>query len=524
MFFKKIDYISPDITLFHNSDDKHSSIASGILTLVAYLIIIISALYDLVILFKRSTFTTYFYTRYSEEINTMIFSDNEFFHYVAFNRDIDESIVNIVGVESAPNLYDPGQTIGYPSLEPVNEYFYEKCTLDDLKNHENLVSDKTQFLKSYCLHKMYDYSTKKIIDKSDAGFVFPKIDNIDKSVYSIIVKKCTNDEATTGYKRNCASDDKIASVNIENFSAKFHSIDRYVDVGNFKKPVSEYNFNKEIGLNSGNNFVINKINYHNVLINSHEGYLFDSTKKTNTLVFESNEISYNVGHITTTGILCTAEYWNSGKISIYEREYQTLLDVFSNIGGIIELIGNIFSFINFFFNNFTIYNDSINIYFENKVRRKMVKINDTINDGIKNEDVNSEENINPNILIKRSKKKVKKANINNLVFDEQTSSNMRNKAKSNQEKIEANNNDCKINDECNNSKNLEEKKFYDINFFKYIYLLITRCCSSNSQKYFKYCDLREEIISENFLYKVYFEIIDKNATNTEEVNIKNINK
>ena len=68
------------------------------------------------------------------------------------------------------------------------------------------------------------------------------------------------------------------------------------------------------------------------------------------------------------------------------------------------------------------------------------------------------------------------------------------------DKSEKNNNASAENEEPNNIKNLEEENFYDINLFKYINLFITKCCLNNSNKYFKYCDLRKEIISEDFLY------------------------
>ena len=123
-----------------------------------------------------------------------------------------------------------------------------------------------------------------------------------------------------------------------------------------------------------------------------------------------------------------------------------------------------------------------------------------------------------NIRTKRNNSK--KTAINNLVFDEQSRSTLRSK-KNKTGKCKKNNNVCTKNDESNNSKDLEEKNFYEINFFKYIYLLITKCCSNNSKKYFKYCDLREEIVSEDFLYKVYFKTIYQNNINNEEINVKN---
>ena len=51
---------------------------------------------------------------------------------------------------------------------------------------------------------------------------------------------------------------------------------------------------------------------------------------------------------------------------------------------------------------------------------------------------------------------------------------------------------------------MENNSYYHVNFFKFIYFIITRCRSNNSERYFKYYDLRKEIISEDFLYKLYF--------------------
>ena len=52
-------------------------------------------------------------------------------------------------------------------------------------------------------------------------------------------------------------------------------------------------------------------------------------------------------------------------------------------------------------------------------------------------------------------------------------------------------------------ENKFENKIYHINFFKFLYLYMTKCCSNDSKKYFKYYDLREEIISEDFIYKLF---------------------
>ena len=60
MIFKKIDMLSPPITLFFKGDNSHSSIFSGILTIVAYIIIVIFGVYYSLILFKRKILQYFF--------------------------------------------------------------------------------------------------------------------------------------------------------------------------------------------------------------------------------------------------------------------------------------------------------------------------------------------------------------------------------------------------------------------------------------------------------------------------------
>ena len=47
MLFKKFDFISPQITLYFKGDEKHSSIFSGIVTIISYTLIFIFMIYDI---------------------------------------------------------------------------------------------------------------------------------------------------------------------------------------------------------------------------------------------------------------------------------------------------------------------------------------------------------------------------------------------------------------------------------------------------------------------------------------------
>ena len=53
MFLKEIDILSPEITLFYNHSLSHSSIISGILTIIALVLIVLCSLCFIEDIFNR---------------------------------------------------------------------------------------------------------------------------------------------------------------------------------------------------------------------------------------------------------------------------------------------------------------------------------------------------------------------------------------------------------------------------------------------------------------------------------------
>ena len=64
MTLKKFDFISPYITLYFKGEDRHSSIFSGILTIILYILVFGFSIYYTIIFVNKSNPTIYFYNRY----------------------------------------------------------------------------------------------------------------------------------------------------------------------------------------------------------------------------------------------------------------------------------------------------------------------------------------------------------------------------------------------------------------------------------------------------------------------------
>ena len=87
MFFKKFDKISPSITLFFKGNNVHSSIFSGVLTIIVYLIIFISSIYYALIFLQKKNPTAFFTNRYIEDAGIFPLNASSIFHYIQLKKN-----------------------------------------------------------------------------------------------------------------------------------------------------------------------------------------------------------------------------------------------------------------------------------------------------------------------------------------------------------------------------------------------------------------------------------------------------
>ena len=66
-FIKKFDMISPPITLYFKGEDQHSSIFSGILSIIIGLLILAATVYYFLGFINKDNPKSYFFTRYIED-------------------------------------------------------------------------------------------------------------------------------------------------------------------------------------------------------------------------------------------------------------------------------------------------------------------------------------------------------------------------------------------------------------------------------------------------------------------------
>ena len=83
MFIKKLDFLSPNITLYHKGSLSHNSWMSGLLTIFSWTIIILCGVYYSLDLFKRQNPKAFFYNRFVEDSGEFYINSSSLFHYIS---------------------------------------------------------------------------------------------------------------------------------------------------------------------------------------------------------------------------------------------------------------------------------------------------------------------------------------------------------------------------------------------------------------------------------------------------------
>ena len=361
MFLYQVDLLTPPIGLFFRHKSSHSSIASGIFTLFAYLIITYFAVRYSLEFIKKKKPTAYFVNRHVEDAGIYDFNSTSFFHYIYLHQkrsrvliEFDFDSFRIIGLDSkSMELF---LTNNPPRYEDFDHWIYGKCDIDmDIKDIKNLI-DIEEFSNAACLKKFYNQTTKTYYDIKDKNFVAPKIvhgmTNENFSFYQIIVERCKEDNLRklSGLGK-CKSKDEIDN-SIELYWINIKILDNYPDVLNYKHPFTNYFYSINNVLHK-NFFPSININFNPALLKTNYGIVFDRSRTKYTYMVESItrlenneefELIDNEGKkmydeneeimTKSSGFISTFAFYLGNRMQHYERTYIKLQDLFSKIGGL----------------------------------------------------------------------------------------------------------------------------------------------------------------------------------------------
>ena len=353
MILKKIDFVSPEITLFYKGSLSHSSIISGILSLISCCIIIgISIYYFLSLIYREMDCPKIANNhQYIDDAGSFPLNSSSFFHFVSFDEDgshqyydnFDFTSFNLIGLETYFHKYENDKDIS-----KYNHWLYGLCNKEaDIKGLEKIVTQNF-FTKSACRRKYYDSSSQKYYEIGDKNFRWPALShgtfNPRQQFYSLILIKCEqnilNNIFDKGYK--CKNDEEIEKIINNREEIHFNFIDHYVDILKYKEPIKKY-FNRVENTIDQDNYSINNINLNPILISTQNGILFSNYENMKSYYYERNDAFVK---LINDNILMVYNLWLKNNENYYERIYKTMADVLSSIGGVSNAIIFIAHFIN----------------------------------------------------------------------------------------------------------------------------------------------------------------------------------
>ena len=360
MILKQIDFLSPEITLYYKGSLSHKSIISGILTIIALVLIIMCTIcYINGFLNKRDEVPKIAsYTRFIEDAGEFPINSSSFFHFISLYKDkyngFDFTYFNIIGFEQY-NLYDYDNN----NLYNYNHWLYGFCNYEtDTIGISNIVT-QDYFLQSACIRKYYDSSSKEYYNPGDPKFKWPKMAhgnfNSNMKFYSIIIQNCEQNLLNEIFddEKICKNENEVKEE-LNGVAIYFNFIDYYVDILKYENPNQKYFYRLENTLDK-DNYSINHLNFNPSVIKTTKGFMFYKTYDELSYVYERNEV---YTYQKKGKIQASYNLWLNNRMHYYERTYRRIQDALSDIGGVANSIIFIITLINNLINRYTIITDT----------------------------------------------------------------------------------------------------------------------------------------------------------------------
>ena len=130
MFIKRLDFISPPITFYHQGYLSHSSIISGIISIISVSFILALAIYFSLDLIKRRDPNVFSYNSFTEDAGIFPLNSSGIFHFISMGTLLNNFVMDgvnftdfrIIGFEESSEFY-----LKDGNLYGRNHWLYGQC-------------------------------------------------------------------------------------------------------------------------------------------------------------------------------------------------------------------------------------------------------------------------------------------------------------------------------------------------------------------------------------------------------------
>ena len=131
MFIKKFDWLSPPITLYFKGENQHGSIFSGILSMICYILVLISGVYYSRQFVKREDPKAYFFNRYVVDAGYFPVNSSSMFNFIQVSDQSNNKVT--------PFDFTAFRVVGFDNV------FY-----DDYMKNPDLLENEDHWVYGYC--------------------------------------------------------------------------------------------------------------------------------------------------------------------------------------------------------------------------------------------------------------------------------------------------------------------------------------------------------------------------------------
>ena len=379
MMLGYLDLLSPPITLFHLERRTHTSKIGACLVII---LVTVSGGYISFLLYsviRHTKVVSMFYKKFEFEAGHYPFNSSSIFHFIQiFSSDnggyfdkYDTKYIRAFTTLVHSNFNDS-------DLELYDHWVFDNCqkNIDDKDIDPILFHNVENFTNAVCIKYFFNSTEKKYYQLEEKGFFWPYLEHgvaQRNNIYlTTTVQKCTNDSIINELFGNCPSQKEIDEY-LSHYLALYLYFQKYLQT-----------ITTSIGTNE--TFVENYIHYSPLKIRTNEGSLFSSSHEMKSFYFDFN---LKNSKINSQKYFTITKYYHlmQNNVQIYERRYNNIFDLLSEIGGIIQSVFYVFYWLNYIYNKYVIAYDTNSLFFhvkDNQFKELDVKTNLNKNDNNNN--------------------------------------------------------------------------------------------------------------------------------------------
>ena len=382
---KEIDFLSPPITLFYFERRTHTSKIGGLLVIFLIALITTYIFHIFISELSHTKVTSVFYKKYVNEAGYYSFNTTSLFHFIhilnsAKGNILDEYNHKNLRIYTISSLDCDNES----TLETTDHWVFDSCKdgVDNKNIDESMFINIKNFSNGACIKYYYNSTEKQYFSSNNTKFKWPNLEhgtsNNKNQYVNTIVTKCSNSSISVKILGYCNSENEIDQYLKDHQAIYLYFIDNLIDVTNYNKPLQSYFYPINSNLGKGITYVDNYIHFSPIQLSTSEGLIFSNKKQLNSLSFDQNRKGEGKNSENSHVILSKYHHLLQNNIQIYERRYNNLFDIISDIGGVVQMLFYIFYGINYLYNSYIVLNDTNSIFF--KIEKGGSRININIHD------------------------------------------------------------------------------------------------------------------------------------------------